>query len=67
MGQAHQVIIVLKLKRKKDKTIMRERVILIRLIKWIVTPQREENDTNPEGRKRGDGRILQIHQVQWRL
>ena len=67
VGQSHQVTIVLKLKSNKDKTITRERDILIRLIKRLVTPQIEEDDIKPKGRKRGDGRIHQIHQAQCRI
>ena len=67
VGQAHQVTIVLKLRADKDKNITRERDILTCLIKRLVTPQREEDDINPEGRKRGDKRSHQINKVQWRL
>ena len=57
VGQSHQVTIVLKLNSNKDNTIKRERGILTRLIKRLVTPEREEDDINPEGRKRRYGRI----------
>ena len=67
VSQPHQVTIVLKLRAKKDKTITREKDILTHLIKRLDTPKIEEDDIKTEGKKRGDGRIHQIHQVQWRL
>ena len=67
MGQAYQLTIVLKLRAKRYKTITRERGILSCLFKGIVTPQKDENDIKPKGRKIRDGRIHQIHQVQWKL
>ena len=66
MGQAHHVTIVLKLREKQDNTITRERGILTRLIKRLIKFQREEYYINPEGRKRIEGGIHQIHQFQWR-
>ena len=66
VGESHQVTIVKISKIKKDKTIMRERGILTTLIKRLVRTQGEENDINPELRKRVDGRNHQINQVQWR-
>ena len=67
MGQAYQVTIVLNIRAKKDKTITRERGILTRLIKLLVTPQREENDTKNKWRNRGDDRRHKIHQFHWRI
>ena len=67
VGKPHKVTIVLKLMGKKDKTITRERGILTRSIKRLVTPQREEYDISTKERKRGYNRSHQIHQVQWRL
>ena len=67
MGQAHQVTIVLKLIAKKYKNITHERVILKCLIKRLVTPQIEEDDIKPEGRKRRDDRSHQIYQFKWRI
>ena len=45
--QAYQVTIVLKIRSKKYKTITCERDVLTHLIKRLITPQREENDTKP--------------------
>ena len=67
VGQAYQVTRVLKLRAKKDKTITRERGILSRLFKRIVTPQRDKNDIKPKVRKIGDDRSHQIYRVQWKL
>ena len=67
MGQDHQVTIVLKLNINKYKTITRGKGILTRLIKRLITPQREENDINPKRIRRVDGRSNHIHQVYWRL
>ena len=67
MGQDYQVTIALKLRAKKDKTITRERGILPRLTKPLVTPQSDENDIKSEGRKRRYGRSHKKHTVKWRL
>ena len=67
MVQNHQVTIFLKIRAKKDKTITHEGGILTRLIKRIVTLQKEKDGINPERRKIGYGRIHQIHQFKWRL
>ena len=42
---------------------MRKRGILTRLIKRLVTPQKEENEINYRERNRGDGRLHQINKV----
>ena len=65
--QAHQLTIVLKLRAEKDNNITCERGILTRLIKQLITPQREEDEIKPKGIKIGYSKIHQIHQVQWIL